>query len=75
MGKVITVKELAYACKAEIEKGNGDKKILLSSDDEGNEFHEMFFLFTPADGYFDGPCTPIAPKRVVDNPEEYIILG
>ena len=43
MANVITVEELYKHCKAQIAQGNGKKKILLSSDDEGNEFHEGKF--------------------------------
>ena len=76
MANVITVEELYKRCKAQIAQGNGKKKILLSSDDEGNEFHEMFFTFTPTDGYFEGkPYDPIAPREAVEKPDDYIILG
>ena len=76
MAKVITVEELYKHCKIQIGEGNGKKKILLSSDDEGNEFHEMFFTFTPTDGFFEGnPSDPVAPRSVTENPDDYIILG
>lgn len=42
----ITVKKLFEACKEQIEKGNGDKTILITSDDEGNTYHTLFQLFT-----------------------------
>ena len=42
----MTIKELMYACKIEIAKGNGDKEIWLSNDDEGNGFHQLFYEFT-----------------------------
>ena len=41
----ITIKDLLDECIKQVQKGNGSKKILLSSDDEGNEYHEMFFGF------------------------------
>ena len=41
-----TVKELFEACKLQIAKGNGDKYILISNDDEGNGFHTLFYLIT-----------------------------
>ncbi len=43
---MITVKELLEACKEQVEKGNGDKGILLSRDDEGNGYHSCFYLFS-----------------------------
>jgi len=42
----ITVKQLAEFCADEIAKGNGNKKVLISSDDEGNDFHVLFYGFT-----------------------------
>lgn len=42
----IKVQDLYYICKNEIEKGNGGKKILISSDDEGNSYHELFYGIT-----------------------------
>ena len=43
---MVTVKELLELCKEQIAKGNGDKIILLSNDDEGNGYHEMIYHFT-----------------------------
>lgn len=42
----LTVKELYEACKEQIEKGNGCKTVLISGDDEGNNYHTLFQLFT-----------------------------
>lgn len=43
---MITVKELLKACEEQVAKGNGNKGILLSRDDEGNGYHSCFYLFT-----------------------------
>ena len=45
MNKGLTVKELAYACNIQIAKGNGDKHILITTDDEGNGYHTLFYTF------------------------------
>lgn len=45
----ITVKQLEIHCREQIQKGNGDKHILISCDDEGNGFHTLFYQFTDAD--------------------------
>lgn len=45
----ITVKELYKLCKAEIAKGNSDKFIVISDDNEGNGYHGLFYGFTPVD--------------------------
>jgi hypothetical protein len=42
----IKVKELYELCKAQIEKGNGDKYIVVADDNEGNGYHGMFFGFS-----------------------------
>ena len=41
----LTVIDLLNACKEQVAKGNADKKILITSDDEGNEYHGLFYLF------------------------------
>lgn len=41
----ITVEELHGLVKEQIAKGNGDKSILISTDDEGNGFHTLFYGF------------------------------
>lgn len=68
----ITVKQLSEACKKMVAKGLGDKKILISSDDEGNGYHELFFLFT--EGYLpDNEQLPFGVDG--KNVGEYIVLG
>lgn len=41
----ITVDQLLIECLKLKKEGLGQKKILLSSDDEGNEFHGLFYGF------------------------------
>lgn len=76
MEKAITVNELVRLCKAQIKKGNGNKKILISSDDEGNEYHELFYDFTDTEGFgFGDKYGPGAPADVIENIKDYIVLG
>lgn len=42
----ITVKELYKDCEKQIKKGNGDKVIMISDDDEGNGYHYLWYSFT-----------------------------
>lgn len=42
----LTVNELLEECKKQIQKGNGNKHIIISNDDEGNGFHTLFYSFT-----------------------------
>lgn len=44
--KALTIKDLALACAREIKKGNGNKTIMISSDDEGNSYHYLWYAFT-----------------------------
>lgn len=48
MNKPITVKKLMKLCEQEIKKGNGEKVIMLSDDDEGNGYHYLWYPFTEA---------------------------
>ena len=41
--KAITVNELARLCARQKKLGNGNKLILMTSDDEGNEYHQAWF--------------------------------
>lgn len=43
--KPMTVNQLLVACQDQVKMGNGNKHIAISSDDEGNEFHDLFFEF------------------------------
>ena len=47
MNKPLTVKQLKVYCEKEIKKGNGDNVIMISSDDEGNSYHYLWYAFTP----------------------------
>ena len=47
-----TVNELLELCQQEVENGNGDRKILLSNDDEGNGYHALYYDFTEAEELF-----------------------
>ncbi len=52
--KGITVEALCYYCMDEIAKGNGQKHIQISMDDEGNGFHTLFYGFSSDDlGSYD----------------------
>ena len=53
MDKQITVKDLLEMCKNEIQKGNGNKHIVISDDNEGNGYHGMFYGFTPCTTEFE----------------------
>ena len=71
----LTVADLKKMCDYQIKKGNGNKKILISNDDEGNGFHELFYAFQEVDKIF-GEFPPSMPWGVDENNiGEYITLG
>lgn len=42
----ITVSKLLDFCLKEMARWNGDKVVFISSDDEWNDWHELFYWFT-----------------------------
>ena len=64
----VTVKELLRLCIDQVARGNGDKLIVLSNDDEGNGYHDMIYHFTEDVAGNDMWGT-------IENPENKIILG
>ena len=72
MWEILTVNELFEACKEQIALGNGDKHILLSDDDEGNNYHFCHFAFSDDIYAFTDPASLNMPK---DDFEKCIILG
>ena len=56
--KPLTIKDLYDECKKQMAKGNADKVIMISDDDEGNGYHYLWYSFAKAkdilkDEYFD----------------------
>lgn len=49
--KPLTIKQLYQECRNEINKGNGDKVIMISQDDEGNGYHYLWYSFTPVEKF------------------------
>jgi hypothetical protein len=48
MNGQMTVRQLYKLCQEEIKKGNGNKYIVISDDNEGNGYHGMFYGFSDA---------------------------
>ena len=67
----LTVRDLYHACEYQIKKGNGNKYIAISDDNEGNGYHGMFFRFT--ENVED--CIDLINDSQITNPNELIILG
>ncbi len=70
----ITINQLAKMCAKMQRKGLGDKKIVISSDDECNEYHQVW------EGFTDGSelAEYIEPYQmchcVTTDPSDYVFL-
>lgn len=42
---MLTVKNLYDACAKQIDKGNGEKIVLVTDDEEANGYHALFYEF------------------------------
>ena len=73
--KAFTINQLLKACLEQQKKGNGNKRILISGDDEGNSYHELFYLFSPdIKGEDIDDCLPYGVSTKEFN-DKYIVLG
>lgn len=72
--KALTIDELYKALAKARKDGLGKKKILISSDDEGNGFHECFFAVTPIteDFVYANFGYGVDIRKAMD---EYVIIG
>ena len=68
----ITVKELLSACRRQVDKGNGDKVVLITSDDEANAYHTLFCLFTDDKEEIESAATLF---RDSNDPNDVVLLG
>ena len=74
----LTVKELAILLAKELKKGNGDKYVVISNDNEGNGFHGLFYGFTPFDNMEDADreyYSDIICDSAENDLDNLIILG
>lgn len=65
----LTVSQSKAECEKQISAGNGDKKILISCDDEGNGYHGLFYSFMSdkemIESYEDTFHDNVDPKDVI----------
>lgn len=75
MAKAITVKQLYAELGKLIKQGNGNRKIMLTQDDECNGIHECWFypsIWSAEEvGYINLPFG-VSAKDVAEN---YVVLG
>ena len=70
----MTVEELFHACAEEMQKGNGGRIIQITTDDEGNGYHTLFFTFSPV----SDNAMAIEDRLLHDDgfmPDQIILLG
>lgn len=72
--EVLTVRTLKALSEKAIKDGFGDKKILITSDDEGNEYHALWYGFaTNSEEIAD--CKEAGLFHDDFNTEEVVLLG
>lgn len=74
----MTVRELYKLCESEIKLGNGDRHIVISDDEEGNGYHDLFYPFLHdvkmISDIIDDSCNGYCNISEED-PKKLIILG
>ena len=75
MNKPITINQLLELCKEQVIKGNGNKSIMISSDDEGNGYHYLWYAFTDGEEMKDVDCFDMCVDEEVAKIEDTIVLG
>lgn len=71
----LKLKDLYKAIQEQILKGNGDKVVMLSNDDEGNGYHYLWYAFITGkemevDDYFQ-----MSVNKNIASIEDTIVLG
>ena len=69
----MTIAKLKVLVDNEIKKGNGNRMIVISDDNEGNGFHGLFYGFTIIDEK-SKEYYPIYDS-ISDDTKEIIVLG
>ena len=49
--KALTINDLLKECQKQVRLGNGNKTIMISSDDEGNNYHYLWYSFLTVKEY------------------------
>lgn len=73
--RALKVKDLYEIVKHEINKGNGNKTIMISSDDEGNEYHYLWYAFTSGKEMQEDDCFMMSVDESIAPIEDTIVLG
>lgn len=68
----VSVKELLSACRRQVDKGNGDKVVLITSDDEANAYHTLICLFNDDKEEIESVSTLF---QDLNDPNNVVLLG
>lgn len=72
---ILSVKDLYNECKTQIERGNGDRKIMISQDDEGNGYHYLFFGMATGEEMKDDDMFMMSIDKNITPVDDVIVLG
>ena len=75
MNKPIKVRELLELCKEQVAKGNGNKSIMISNDDEGNGYHYLWFGFATGEEMQEDDMFVMSVEEDIAPIENTMILG
>jgi hypothetical protein len=70
----ITVSELYELCRELVDGGYGDKTVVISSDDEGNEYHTLYSGFL-TDNDMLGKMERYGMLHDYNNHDDIVALG
>lgn len=71
----LTVLQLRTFCQQQIKKGNENKKILITQDDEGNGYHNLFYGFSDDPDEIKEVMDFCFFPNIEDDIENYVLLG
>ena len=71
----ITVNTLLQLCMEQVKAGNGNKKIFISQDDEGNGFHGLYYGFTSDKADIKPYDDDGLIRRYKNSLEDIVLLG
>lgn len=71
----LTVKDLYYAIQSEMKKGNENKIVMISSDDEGNGYHYLWYAFITGKEMEMDDAFQMSVNKNIASIEDTIVLG
>lgn len=71
----LNIEQLFCFCGKQIQKWNGKKKILITTDDEWNGYHWLFYQFTDNTEEIKELCEGGYFHDRIQDPENFVLLG